>query len=145
MCMKMKQYRNMANWFWGSRRSWRPPENCGERREWKRPAGAWASFLLLSLPEHHLRQAVFLTQGEGNCAHLTRWWGGGVRQEWKIPGKATGTEGTHQFSLLEPGLSPPESGHRPPFSVCSMQPVGPTRGQSLSYSEIPRSGHWVLG
>lgn len=41
MCMKMKQYRNMANWFWGSRRSWRPPENCGERREWKRPAGAW--------------------------------------------------------------------------------------------------------
>lgn len=32
MCIKMKQYRNMANWFWGSRRSWRPPENCGGKK-----------------------------------------------------------------------------------------------------------------
>ena len=38
--MKMKQYRDMANWFWGSRWSWRPPENCGARREWQRPRGA---------------------------------------------------------------------------------------------------------
>jgi hypothetical protein len=29
----MKQYRNMANWFWGSRRSWRPPENCGRKED----------------------------------------------------------------------------------------------------------------
>ena len=45
--------------------------------------------------------------------------------------------GVSSFSLLERGL-------RPPFSVRSVQPVGPTRGQSLSYSEIPRSGHWIL-
>lgn len=39
MCIKMKQYRNMANWFWGSRRSWRPPENCGgeKRAELAKP------------------------------------------------------------------------------------------------------------
>lgn len=28
-----------------------------------------------------LRQAVSLTHGEGNCAHLTRWLGGSLRQE----------------------------------------------------------------
>lgn len=32
MCMKMKQYRNMANWFWGCRRSWKLPENCGGKK-----------------------------------------------------------------------------------------------------------------
>ena len=32
MCIKMKQYRNRANWFWGCRRSCRPPENCGGKK-----------------------------------------------------------------------------------------------------------------
>ena len=51
-----------------------------------------------------------------------------MRTRMKIPGKVTGTEGTHEFSLLEPGLSPPESGRPLPFSVHSMQPLSPHVG-----------------
>lgn len=52
--------------LWGKKRVETTSRGLGTRQ-------TWASFLLLSLPECDLRQAVFLTQGEGNCAHLTRW------------------------------------------------------------------------
>lgn len=153
MCIKTKQYRNMANWFWGSRRSWRPPENCGERRECRWPNRAAqrpgrSGCLSCSCPFRNVTLSRSSSSPEGKVTvPPSQTMGGRVGQEQKHSqqGHRYG-EGPHGFSLLQSVLSPPESGarrHRPfsGFSAAS-ESCG---WQTLSDSEVPRCARRVSG